>query len=70
VDDEAIVQLLRRGRLLVAQSTSRLILDQLGLALADPPGLPDDQRLARLLDQSRARPDTELSIREPRHTGQ
>jgi len=70
VDYEAIVPLLRRGRLLVAQSTARLLLDQLGLALADPPGRPGDQRLARLLDQSRARPDTELSIREPRHTGQ
>jgi len=55
VDDEAIVRLLRRGRVLVAQATSRLLLDQLGLALSEPPGRPADRRLARLVDQLRVR---------------
>jgi DNA-binding transcriptional MerR regulator len=55
VDDEAIVRLLRRGRVLVAQATSRLLLDELGLALANPPGRPADPRLARLVDQLRVR---------------
>jgi DNA-binding transcriptional MerR regulator len=55
VDDEAIVRLLRRGRVLVAQATSRLLLDELGRALAEPPGRPADARLARLVDQLRFR---------------
>jgi DNA-binding transcriptional MerR regulator len=54
-DDETIVRLLRRGRVLVAQATSRLLLDELGLALSEPPGRPADPRLARLVDQLRMR---------------
>jgi DNA-binding transcriptional MerR regulator len=67
-DDEAMVALLRRGRVLVAQATSRLLLDELGLALANPPGRPDDPRLAKLVDQLRTRtgPRASAPRREPR----
>jgi hypothetical protein len=54
-EDEAFVQLLRRGRVLVAQATSRLLLDELGLALAKPPDRPADPRLTKLVDQLRVR---------------
>jgi DNA-binding transcriptional MerR regulator len=35
-DDEAVVALMRRGRILVAQAASRLLLHELGIAMADP----------------------------------
>jgi DNA-binding transcriptional MerR regulator len=54
-EDEVVVRLLRRGRVLVAQATSRLLLDELGEALAKPPGRPADPRLARLVDELRVR---------------
>jgi hypothetical protein len=68
VDDEAIVRLLRRGRVLVTQATSRLLLDQLGLALAEPPGRPADPRLAKLVNQLRVRARAKPSAtnRKPR----
>ncbi len=48
-DDESTVQLLRRGRVLVAEATSRLLLHELGLALAEPKlaGLVDRVRVGR-----------------------
>ena len=45
-EDESTVQLLRRGRVLVAEATSRLLLHELGLALAEP-------KLASLVDRVR-----------------
>jgi DNA-binding transcriptional MerR regulator len=70
-DDEAIVQLLRRGRVLVAQATSRLLLHELGLALAEPAGRPADPKLAGLVDQLRVRRNaaTSATIRSPRPAG-
>jgi DNA-binding transcriptional MerR regulator len=70
VDDEAIVRLLRRGRVLVAQATSRLLLDQLGLALTQPTGRPADPRLAKLVDQLQVRtgPKPSATTRKPRPT--
>jgi hypothetical protein len=67
-DDEAIVALLRRGRVLVAQATSRLLLHELGLALAEPAGRPADPKLAGLVDQLRVRRDTvpSANVRVPR----
>ncbi len=53
VDDEAIVALLRRGRVLVAQATSRLLLHELGLALAQAATRPDAPGLAGLADRLR-----------------
>jgi hypothetical protein len=47
-DDEATVRLLRRGRVLVAQATSRLLLHELGLALAEPSGSPAGPKVAGL----------------------
>ncbi len=52
-DDEAIVALLRRGRVLVAQATSRLLLHELGLALAEPATRPADPKMAGLVDRLR-----------------
>jgi len=52
-DDEAVVALLRRGRILVAQATSRLLLHELGLALAEPATRPADPRMAGLVDRLR-----------------
>jgi DNA-binding transcriptional MerR regulator len=52
-DDEAVVALLRRGRVLVAQATSRLLLHELGLALAEPATRPADPRVAALVDRLR-----------------
>jgi len=71
VDDEAVVRLLRRGRVLVTQATSRLLLRELGLALAEPPGRPADPKLARLVAQLRVRAGAEPSatVREPRPVG-
>ncbi len=40
-DDEAVVAVLRRGRVPVAQATSRLLLHELGLALAEPATRPE-----------------------------
>ncbi len=51
--DEAVVALLRRGRVLVAQATSRLLLHELGLALADPAAWPPGQQMAGLVDRLR-----------------
>ncbi len=50
---EAIVALLRRGRVLVAQATSRLLLHELGLALAQAATRPDAPGLAGLADRLR-----------------
>jgi hypothetical protein len=68
------VRLLRRGRVLVAQATSRLLLDELGLALAKPAGRAADARMARLVDQLRVRTGrttttTTTTTRKPRRTG-
>ncbi len=52
-DDEAVVALLRRGRVLVAQATSRLLLHELGLALAEPATRPDGPGVAGLVDRLR-----------------
>ena len=52
-DDEATVQLLRRGRVLVAQATSRLLLHELGLALARPSGRATDPKMAELAGRVR-----------------
>jgi DNA-binding transcriptional MerR regulator len=52
-DDDAIVQLLRRGRVLVAQATSRLLLHELGLALTGASGRPPDPKVAGLVDRLR-----------------
>ncbi len=49
-DDEAVVALLRRGRVLVAQATSRLLLHELGLALAEPATRPADPGMVGLVD--------------------
>lgn len=51
--EQAVVALLRRGRVLVAQATSRLLLHQLGLALAKPTTRPADPRMAGLVDRLR-----------------
>jgi DNA-binding transcriptional MerR regulator len=40
-EDEAVLRMLRRGRVLVAQATSRLLLHELGLALAAQPARID-----------------------------
>jgi len=71
-DDQATVQLLRRGRVLVAQATSRLLLHELGLALAKPAGRPADPKLAGLVDQLRVRrgPAPSAKARAPRPTGE
>jgi DNA-binding transcriptional MerR regulator len=53
-DDEAVVALLRRGRVLVAQATSRLLLHELGLALAEPAASRDGPAMARLADRLHA----------------
>jgi DNA-binding transcriptional MerR regulator len=52
-DDEATVQLLRRGRVLVAQATSRLLLHELGLALTEPHEGPAGPKAAGLADRLR-----------------
>jgi DNA-binding transcriptional MerR regulator len=52
-EDEAVAPLLRRGRVLVAQATSRLLLHELGLALTGASGRPPDRRIAGLVDQLR-----------------
>jgi DNA-binding transcriptional MerR regulator len=52
-DDEATAQLLRRGRVLVAQATSRLLLHELGLALAGSSGRVTDPKMAGLADRVR-----------------
>jgi DNA-binding transcriptional MerR regulator len=52
-DDEAVVALLRRGRILVAQATSRLLLHELGLALAESATRPADAKGAALVDRLR-----------------
>jgi DNA-binding transcriptional MerR regulator len=52
-DDEATVQLLRRGRVLVAQATSRLLLHELGLALAEPSGSAAAPKVAGLAGRLR-----------------
>ncbi len=51
--DEAVVALLRRGRVLVAQATSRLLLHELGLALAQPANRPADAEMAGLVNRLR-----------------
>ena len=53
VPDQATVQLLRRGRVLVAQATSRLLLHELGAALSDLADRADDRYLAELVDRVR-----------------
>ena len=53
IPDESTVQLLRRGRLLVAQATSRLLLHELGLALSNLADRTVDQSLAELVDRVR-----------------
>jgi DNA-binding transcriptional MerR regulator len=50
-DDEATVQLLRRGRVLMAQGTSRLLLHELSLAFAEPAARPAGSKLAALVDR-------------------
>jgi DNA-binding transcriptional MerR regulator len=52
-DDDATIQLLRRGRVLVAQATSRLLLHELGLALAEPPDSPAGSKGNELADRLR-----------------
>jgi DNA-binding transcriptional MerR regulator len=52
-EDEAVAPLLRRGRVLVAQATSRLLLHELGLALTGASGRPPDPGVAGLVDQLR-----------------
>ncbi|HEY7915903.1 MAG TPA: MerR family transcriptional regulator [Acidimicrobiales bacterium] len=52
-DDEGTVQLLRRGRVLVAEATSRLLLHELGLALTEPADHPVDARVSQLVDRVR-----------------
>jgi DNA-binding transcriptional MerR regulator len=52
LEDEATVHLLRRGRVLVAEATSRLLLHELGLALTGSAGR-FDTRLAGLVDRVR-----------------
>jgi len=52
-DDEATVQLLRRGRVLVAQATSRLLLHELGLALTEPSSSPAGPKVAGLAGRLR-----------------
>jgi DNA-binding transcriptional MerR regulator len=69
-DDEATVRLLRRGRVLVAQATSRLLLHELGLALAEPSGSPAAPKVAELagrLRTSRGLPSS--PARAPRRAG-
>ena len=70
-DDEAVVALLRRGRVLVAQATSRLLLHELGLALSEPATGPADPSMAGLVDRLRigrgAAPPAEA--RAPRPAG-
>jgi DNA-binding transcriptional MerR regulator len=69
-DDEATVQLLRRGRVLVAQATSRLLLHELGLALAAPPGSPAGPKVAGLADRLRiGRSAPSAEARAPRRAG-
>ena len=51
--DEETVQLLRRGRVLVAEATSRLLLHELGLALTEPADRPVDAGLSQLVDRVR-----------------
>jgi DNA-binding transcriptional MerR regulator len=51
--DEATIQLLRRGRILVAQATSRLLLHELGLALSEPTGHHANPKMADLVDRVR-----------------
>jgi alkylhydroperoxidase/carboxymuconolactone decarboxylase family protein YurZ len=51
--DEATAQLLRRGRVLVAQATSRLLLHELGLALSEPRGHDANSKMADLVDRVR-----------------
>ena len=51
--DEETVQLLRRGRVLVAEATSRLLLHELGLALTGPADRPVDAGLSQLVDRVR-----------------
>jgi hypothetical protein len=57
-DEEATVQLLRRGRVLVAQGTSRLLLHELSRAFTGPAGRPGDLKLAALVDRLRVDSDT------------
>ena len=52
-DDPAVVALLRRGRVLVAQATSRLLLHELGQALAEPATSPDGPAMAGLVERLR-----------------
>ncbi|HEX9514979.1 MAG TPA: MerR family transcriptional regulator [Streptosporangiaceae bacterium] len=52
-DDEAVVALLRRGRVLIAQATSRLLLHELGRALAEPATSQDGPAMAGLVDRLR-----------------
>lgn len=52
-DDPAVVALLRRGRVLVAQAASRLLLHELGQALAGPAAGPDGPAMAELVDRLR-----------------
>jgi DNA-binding transcriptional MerR regulator len=69
-DDEATVQLLRRGRVLVAQATSRLLLHELGLALAEPSGRAADPQMAGLADRLRTgRGAPSADARAPRRAG-
>jgi len=69
-DDEATVQLLRRGRVLVAQATSRLLLHELGLALAEPSGRLADPKVAGLADRLRIdRGAPFAAVRAPRRAG-
>jgi DNA-binding transcriptional MerR regulator len=70
-EEEAIVRLLRRGRVLAAQATSRLLLHELGLALAEPTGRAADPRLAGLVDRLRVRGGATPPgpAREPRPAG-
>jgi DNA-binding transcriptional MerR regulator len=69
-DDEATVQLLRRGRVLVAQATGRLLLHELGLALAEPSGSPAAPKVAGLADRLRtSRGVPSSQARAPRRAG-
>ncbi len=51
--DDSTVHLLRRGRVLVAQATSRLLLHELGVALSNLADQAVDQSLAELVDRVR-----------------
>lgn len=52
-DEEATLQLLRRGRGLIAQGAGRLLIHELGRALSDPGSSTSNARLAGLIGKLR-----------------